>query len=52
MQQMVNHYSIKNPIWKAKDNKILLYCEPNTICKLCPISYQKILDFEKKQGKN
>ena len=27
-----------------------MYCEKDTICKLCPISYQKILDFE--QNKN
>ena len=38
-------YAVKNPIWKIKDNTILMYCEPNTICKLCPVSYQKILDF-------
>ena len=44
-------YAVKNPIWKIKDNTILMYCEPNTICKLCPVSYQKILDFEKKQEK-
>jgi hypothetical protein len=43
-------YAVKNPIWKIKDNTILMYCEPNTICKLCPVSYQKILDFGKKQG--
>ena len=44
-------YDVKNPTWKTKDNTVLMYCEPNTICKLCPISYQKILDFEKKLKK-
>ena len=43
-------YAVKNPTWKIKDNTLLMYCELNTICKLCPVSYQKILDFEKKQG--
>ena len=43
-------YSVKNPMWKIKDDTILMYCEQNTLCKLCPVSYQKILDFEKKQG--
>jgi hypothetical protein len=27
-----------------------MYCEKNTICKLCPISYQKILDYEYKNN--
>jgi hypothetical protein len=27
-----------------------MYCEKETICKLCPISYQKILDFEKNKN--
>lgn len=43
-------YSYKNPFWKVLDvnNKeiILMYCEKNTICKLCTMSYQKILDYE------
>ena len=42
-------YVMKNPIWKVKENNKeywLMYCETNTIIKLCPISYQKILDFE------
>ena len=41
---------MKNPIWKIQENDVcylLMYCEKNTICKLCPESYQKILDFEK-----
>jgi len=47
---------MKNPIWKIKeDNKeyLLMYCEKNTICKLCIESYQKILEYEinKNNGK-
>ena len=48
---------LKNPFWKVIDEKnekneeiILMYCEKNTICKLCLKSYQKILDFEKQLG--
>jgi len=41
---------MKNPIWKIKENDkeyLLMYCEKDTICKLCIESYQKILDYEK-----
>jgi hypothetical protein len=47
-------YIMKNPIWRIEENGkeyILMYCETNTICKLCPISYQKVLDFENKHIK-
>jgi hypothetical protein len=40
---------MKNPIWRIKENEkeyMLMYCEKDTICKLCPESYQKILDYE------
>ena len=40
---------MKNPIWKIQENEkeyLLMYCEKDTICKLCPVSYQKILDYE------
>jgi len=42
---------MKNPIWKVKDKSngkeyLLMYCEKDTICKLCYESYQKILEFE------
>lgn len=44
----------KNPFWKVKDKDnnelIVMYCEKNTLIKLCFISYQKILDFEKKNN--
>jgi hypothetical protein len=42
-------YIIKNPMWKIiEDDKTywLMYCETDTIIKLCCISYQKILDYE------
>lgn len=44
----------KNPIWKIEENgktTLLMYCEKDTVCKLCPKSYEKILDFENKHGK-
>jgi hypothetical protein len=40
---------MKNPIWKVKENEkdvLLMYCEKDAICKLCPVSYEKILDYE------
>jgi len=46
----VDPYFMKNPIWKIQENGkelLLMYCEKDTICKLCPLSYQKILEFEK-----
>jgi len=39
----------KNPYWSITENDkeiILMYCEPNTICKLCNKSYNKIIEFE------
>ena len=41
---------MKNPLWRVTENDkeyLLMYCEKDTICKLCPESYQKILDYEK-----
>jgi hypothetical protein len=40
---------MKNPIWKIKESGkeyLLMYCEKDTICKLCPESYQKIINYE------
>ena len=40
---------MKTPIWKINEENreiLLMYCEKNTICKLCPDSYQKIINFE------
>jgi hypothetical protein len=48
-------YKIKNCLWKIKNNEkdfLLMYCEKDTLCKLCPESYQKILDFEYKNNNN
>jgi len=41
----------KNPLWKVmeinnKKEYILMYCETNSICILCPEAYQKIIDYE------
>lgn len=50
----VDPYFMKNPIWKVNENDkelLLMYCEKDSICKLCPISYQKILDYEKVENK-
>lgn len=41
---------MKNPLWKIRENEkeyLLMYCEKETICKLCFESYQKIIDYEK-----
>jgi hypothetical protein len=46
---------LKNPKWYARDENdnevILMYCETNTICILCPKSHQIVLDFEEKHGR-
>jgi hypothetical protein len=50
-----NAYSMKNPIWRINENSqeyLLIYCEKDTLCKLCSKSYQKILDFEKEHNNN
>ena len=39
----------KNPYWNVNENDkeiIYMYCETNTLIQLCPISYQKILEYE------
>ena len=41
---------MKNPLWIVAENEkeiMLMYCEKDTIIKLCEKSYEKILDFEK-----
>ena len=44
-------YVLKNPMWRIRNQEneevIIMYCEKNSICILCPESYEKILDFEK-----
>ena len=37
---------MKNPIWKIGDKYVLIQCVNEVLVKLCPVSYQKILDFE------
>jgi hypothetical protein len=43
---------MKNPLWEITNSQtgevtdIVMYCEPNQYCKLCPASYQKILEYE------
>ena len=40
---------MKNPLWRIIENGkeyLLMYCERDTMCKLCNISYQKIVDYE------
>jgi len=40
---------MKNPIWRINENGkeyLLMYCEKDTICKLCCESYKKILNYE------
>jgi hypothetical protein len=47
-------YKIKNCLWKIKDDcgeNLLMYCEKDTICKLCPESYKIILKYEEKINK-
>lgn len=48
-------YKIKNCLWKITENGkeyLLMFCEKNVICKLCPESYKKILDFENTMHNN
>lgn len=49
----IDAFLIKNPIWIVNENenqKYLMYCEKDTIIKLCKNSYQKILDIEKQNN--
>ena len=41
--------TMKNPLWRITENNkeyLLMYCEKDTLCKLCSVSYQKIIDHE------
>ena len=48
---------MKNPIWEIMNTRtgevtdIVMYCEPNQYCQLCPASYQKILEYEATHNK-
>jgi len=51
----IDAFILKNPLWKIVENNkefLLMYCEKDTICKLCIDSYNKILDFEKEKNNN
>jgi hypothetical protein len=37
---------MKNPVWKIDDEYVLIECANNVMVKLCPESYQTILNFE------
>jgi hypothetical protein len=44
---------IKNQLYKVLENgteKILMHCEKDAFCILCPASYQKVLDYEKEKN--
>jgi hypothetical protein len=43
---------MKNPIWKIGDKYVLIQCANEVLVKLCPISYQKIINFEQTQNNN
>jgi hypothetical protein len=48
---------MKNPLWEMTNTRtgevtdIVMYCEPNQYCQLCPASYQKILEYEATHNK-
>jgi len=42
-------HKMKNPLWRTREGEgegLVMYCEKDTLCRLCPVSYQKILDYE------
>ena len=41
---------MKNPIWLTKDNKYLMYCEPETLCILCKESIKRVREYENKEN--
>jgi hypothetical protein len=47
----------KNPVWEITNphtgeiTAIIMYCEPDEYCELCPKSYQKILEYEANHNK-
>jgi hypothetical protein len=63
IEYIEGHYSyighdaniMKNPIWRVKEKEtgkeyLLMYCEKDTIVKLCDKSYQLIKDYEKNEN--
>jgi len=48
-------YIMKNPVWKIMENNKeywLMFCEKNTIIKLCQESLNKITEYEKDNDRN
>lgn len=48
-------YKIKNCLWRIVENGkeyLLMYCENNALCKLCPESYRRIVQFEMTHNNN
>jgi hypothetical protein len=42
-------YIMKNPMWKIIENDKtfwLMHCEKDTLCKVCELSYNKILEYQ------
>ena len=52
----IDSYVMKNPLWKVlnenNEEELLMYCEKDTLTKICDKSYKCLLDYElKHQGK-
>jgi len=47
-------YVVKNPMWKIRtirnEEQIMMFCEKDILCILSKESYQKILDYEKREN--
>ena len=47
---------MKNPIWKVLDKDgvefYVMYCETDTLCKLCKSGYERFTEFQKGEGIN
>ena len=60
IETIEGHYSShsnekKNPVWRVKEKEngkevLLMYCEKDTIVKLCDKSYQMIKEYEKDEN--
>lgn len=48
-------YHMKNPMWKVNENGkelLLMYCEKDTLIKLCPTALDKIREYENNYNNN
>ena len=48
-------YHMKNPMWKVNEygkEILLMYCEKDTLIKICPIALDKIREYEKNHNNN